>query len=53
MPNVSPVENRKNYSIYNDKKDFEIQISGNFEKLKEKIEELGFTPNMSIGNYGE
>lgn len=53
MPNVSPVENRKNYSIYNDKKDFEIQISGNFEKLKEKIEALGFNPNMSIGNYGE
>lgn len=53
MPNVSPVENRKDYSIYNHKKDFEIQISGNFEKLKEKIIELGFNPNMSIGNYGE
>lgn len=53
MPNVSPVENRKKYSIYNNKKDFEIQISGNFEHLKEKIENLGFNPNMSIGNYGD
>ena len=52
MPNISPIENRKKYSIYNDKKDFKIEEEDNFIGLKKRIAKFGFIPNMGIGNYG-
>lgn len=52
MPNLSPLYNRKKYSIYNGKKDYEIEQIENFENLKKRFTELGYVVDMSIGNYG-
>lgn len=53
MPNLSPTENRKNYSLYNDK----IGANDNAERSKAVVDamlaEIGYTSPITRGDYGK
>lgn len=53
MPNISPTENRKNYSLYNDK----IGADDNAERSKAVVDamlaEIGYVSPIARGDYGE
>lgn len=53
MPNISPTENRKNYSLYDNK----IGIYDNAVKSKENVdkmlEKIGYTAPETRGDFGE
>jgi len=46
MPNLSPPDARKRYVIYNNKPNYEGELSGYIQKIIHGVEEAGFIPNM-------
>ncbi len=43
MPNLSPIENRKNYDIYENKIATGLEAAQNVKELKEKFSKIGYT----------
>lgn len=50
MPNLSPLEQRKKYSIYDGKKITDMQACENVAKLKAQLEEHGYTASALRGD---
>lgn len=51
MPNMSPEENKIKYALYKNKADYKILQDDNLEKLKARIEAVGYTADMQKGHY--
>ncbi len=53
MPNLSPTENRKNYSLYNDKIGTGEDAEKSVENVVNSLKEIGYEPIVSRGDYKE
>lgn len=53
MPNISPTENRKNYSLYNDKIGTGENAEKSVENVVNSLKEIGYEPIVSRGDYKE
>lgn len=53
MPNISPTENRKNYSLYDNKISKGSEVLEGIEILCEDIRMAGYEADFSIGNHKE
>ncbi len=53
MPNISPTENRKNYSLYNDKIGTGESAEKSVENVTNSLKEIGYEPTVSRGDYKE
>lgn len=51
MPNLTPITERKNYLLYQNKIAIGEETAESFYKLKEEIESIGLTMNLSRGDY--
>lgn len=50
MPNLSPAENRKDYSLYDDKLSTGNEAAQSIKLLEEEIKKAGFILDMSRGD---
>lgn len=50
MPNLSPVENRKNYQLYDNKICMDAEAAEGLEELKGRIEEIGYEVVVDRGD---
>lgn len=50
MPNLTPINVRKNYEIYQNKSDSDQEAVQNMEGLKKRVESVGLNVDMSIGD---
>ncbi|MDO4530719.1 MAG: [FeFe] hydrogenase H-cluster radical SAM maturase HydE [Bacillota bacterium] len=50
MPNLSPVENRKNYSLYDNKRCMDSEAAEGLFLLKEEMKEIGYEIVMDRGD---
>ena len=53
MPNMTPLDCRDKYSIYNNKKTNGCESAQQLDLLAEKLEEIGYDINFSRGDYNE
>lgn len=53
MPNISPTENRKNYSLYNDKIGTGEDAEKSVENVVNSLKEIGYEPTVARGDYKE
>lgn len=53
MPNISPTENRKNYSLYNDKIGISEDARKSVENVVNALKEIGYEPTVARGDYKE
>lgn len=53
MPNISPTENRKNYSLYNDKIGTGESAEKSVENVVNSLKEIGYEPTVARGDYKE
>jgi len=53
MPNISPTENRKNYSLYNDKIGTGENAEKSVENVVNSLKEIGYEPTVARGDYKE
>ena len=53
MPNLSPIHVRKQYALYDNKAYTENEAAENLLSLKQKIQKIGFVPNMARGDYNK
>lgn len=53
MPNISPTENRKNYSLYNDKIGTGEDAQKSVDNVVSSLKEIGYEPIVSRGDYKE
>lgn len=53
MPNLSPQKIRADYSLYDNKICTGLEAAESVEDLKHRIEDAGFTPEMSRGDHFE
>ena len=53
MPNLSPIEVRKKYELYNDKICMGDEAAECRQSLKERIESIGYVIADVRGDYGE
>lgn len=51
MPNVSPVEQRKKYSIYDNKKSTGAESAQQMEQLEQRLNAIGYNINYGRGDY--
>ena len=51
MPNLTPLYNRKNYLLYQNKIAIGEETAENFQKLWEEIESIGLSVGLSRGDY--
>lgn len=51
MPNISPTENRKNYSLYNDKIGTGESAEKSVENVVNSLMEIGYEPTVERGDY--
>ena len=51
MPNVSPVEQRKKYSIYDNKKSTGADSAQQMEQLEQRLNAIGYHINYGRGDY--
>lgn len=51
MPNISPTENRKNYSLYNDKIGTGESALKSVENVVNSLKEIGYEPTVDRGDY--
>jgi len=51
MPNLSPQKFRADYSLYDNKICTGLEAAESVEELKQKIEAIGFIPDMSRGDH--
>lgn len=51
MPNLSPVENRKFYALYDNKAAFGAESAEGLRKLFEKVYAAGYEPDMRRGDH--
>lgn len=51
MPNISPTENRKNYSLYNDKIGTGESAEKSVENVVNSLNEIGYEPTVERGDY--
>ncbi len=53
MPNVTPLDCRTKYSIYDNKKSSGCESAQQLDLLAEKLKEIGYKINFSRGDYNE
>ncbi len=53
MPNLSPTENRKNYSLYNDKIGANDNAAQSKAVVDDMLSRIGYSAPVSRGDYGE
>ena len=51
MPNISPAEERKKYSIYNNKKSTGAESAQQMQLLEERLNAIGYHINYARGDY--
>ena len=51
MPNLTPIENRKNYTLYQNKITSGEETAESFYKLVKQVKAIGLTPDLSRGDY--
>lgn len=51
MPNISPTENRKNYSLYNDKIGAGEDAEKSVKNVVNSLKEIGYEPTIDRGDY--
>ncbi len=51
MPNLTPIEYRKNYTLYQNKITRGEETAESFYKLIKQVEAIGLTPDLSRGDY--
>lgn len=51
MPNISPAEQRKKYSIYNNKKSTGAESAQQMQQLEERLNAIGYHINYDRGDY--
>lgn len=51
MPNMSPEENKIKYALYKNKADYKILQDDNLEKLKARLETVGYKADMQKGHF--
>jgi len=51
MPNASPVENRKNYSLYDNKKSSGTESKDHLKKLEDEILKIGYEVSYGRGDF--
>ena len=51
MPNLSPVDNRKNYALYDNKLSTDSEAAESVNSISKSIREFGFVPDFSRGDY--
>ena len=53
MPNMTPLDNREKYSIYNNKKSNGCESAQQLDLLATKLKEIGYYIDFSRGDYNE
>ncbi len=53
MPNISPTENRKNYSLYSGKIGIGEDAEKSVENVVNSLKEIGYEPTVARGDYKE
>ncbi|MBQ7131658.1 MAG: [Oscillospiraceae bacterium] len=51
MPNLSPIDVRKKYSIYDGKKHTDVQAAENISRLKSELENAGYRFEITRGDF--
>ncbi len=53
MPNISPIQNRGNYSLYDNKAAFGAESGEGLRRLSERFSTIGYSINFGRGDYKE